>query len=64
MIYLEPYPKSRASNLYGEEIVLESKDGSEEDGKVVFCAFSGIGPRQYRQSVFYVGARGKEGPGS
>lgn len=57
VVYLEPYSKSRATNLHGEEIDLESIDGKEEDGKVVFCEFSGIAPRQYRQ-LFSMSERG------
>jgi deoxycytidylate deaminase len=49
VVYLEPYPKSRADFLHREEISLESIDGKEEVDKVVFSAFSGIAPRQYRQ---------------
>ena len=59
VVYLEPYPKSRARILYGEEIVLESMDGKEVEGKVVFCAFSGIAPRQYGQ-LFSMTERGKK----
>jgi cytidine deaminase len=59
VVYLEPYPKSRARNLYGEEIVWESMDGKVVDGKVVFCAFSGIAPRQYGQ-LFSMTERGKK----
>ena len=47
VVYLEPYPKSRAGFLHEEEISLESVSGAEENGKVVFAAFSGIAPRQY-----------------
>ena len=57
VVYLEPYPKSRASDLYGEEIVLDPVDGKEVSGKLVFCAFSGIAPRQYRQ-LFSMSERG------
>ena len=57
VVYLEPYPKSRARNLYGEEIVWESVDGKEEEGKVVFCALSGIAPRKYQQ-LFSMSERG------
>src|SRR5882724_7181322 len=48
VVYLEPYPKSRASNLHGEEMSLELPTGNEE-GMVIFAAYSGIAPRQYRQ---------------
>jgi cytidine deaminase len=57
VIYLEPYPKSRAEFLYREEIDWESKDGKEQEGKVVFAAFTGIAPRQYRQ-LYSMSARG------
>jgi hypothetical protein len=43
--------------LHGEEMSLESAEGKEEEGKVVFCAFSGIAPRQYRQ-LFSMSERG------
>jgi cytidine deaminase len=48
VIYLEPYTKSRANVLHREEIVLESQDGAPISGKLVFVAYSGIAPRQYR----------------
>jgi len=57
VVYLEPYPKSRASLLHGEEIELESATGTREEGKVVFSAFSGIAPRQYRR-LFSMSERG------
>ena len=57
VVYLEPYPKSRANDLYREEIVLESIDGKEVPGQVVFSAYSGIAPRKYRQ-LFSMSERG------
>lgn len=63
VVYLEPYPKSRAFNLYHEEIAQESaEDGdkeplNEEKDKVAFFAFSGIAPRQYPQ-LFSMSERG------
>jgi cytidine deaminase len=59
VIYLEPYPKSRADLLHGEEIELESIDGGKALDKVVFYAFSGVAPRQYRQ-LFAMTERGKD----
>lgn len=59
VVYLEPYSKSRATNLHGEEIDLESIDGKEDDTRVVFCEFSGVAPRQYRQ-LFSMSERGKK----
>jgi hypothetical protein len=38
---------------------LESVDGKEQEGKVVFSAFSGIAPRQYRQ-LFSMSERGAQ----
>jgi len=57
VVYLEPYPKSRAGHLYREEIVLESPDGKEVEAKVVFFAFTGVAPRQYGQ-LFSMSQRG------
>src|SRR5579864_377027 len=57
VVYLEPYPKSRAINLYGEEIVAESSTGDEVENKVVFFAFTGIAPNQYRR-LFAMSERG------
>lgn len=57
VVYLEPYPKSRAELLHGEEIDLESSDGIGHDNRVIFSAYSGVAPRQY-QMVFSMSARG------
>lgn len=57
VVYLEPYPKSRALDLYQEEITVESLFGDEEKGKVVFFAYTGVAPRQYRQ-LFSMSMRG------
>jgi deoxycytidylate deaminase len=57
VVYLEPYPKSRAIGLHGEEINSESATGNEEENKVVFFAFTGIAPCQYRR-LFSMGQRG------
>lgn len=59
VIYLEPYPKSRADELHGEEIVREAVDGMVYDDKVAFIAFTGVAPRQY-QRVFSMSARGEK----
>jgi cytidine deaminase len=66
VVYLEPYPKSRADFLHKEEIDLESKaptDESQKDvqaknvPKVVFSPYTGIAPQRYRQ-LFSMSARG------
>jgi hypothetical protein len=61
VIYLEPYPKSRANNLYREEIELETMDETEREGEVVFSPFSGIAPRQYKQLFSMVERGAKRG---
>lgn len=43
VVYIEPYPKSRASSLYGHAIREES-----ESGGVAFQHFFGISPRLYK----------------
>jgi cytidine deaminase len=57
VVYLEPYPKSRALDLYHEDITVESLYGNAEEGKVVFFPFTGVAPRQYRQ-LFSMSERG------
>jgi len=59
VVYLEPYPKSKATLLHGEEINLESTDEIGHDDRVVFSAFSGVAPRQYQQ-LFSMSARGSK----
>ncbi len=57
VIYLEPYPKSRAALLYGEELELDSSDRAPKAGKVVFSAYTGVAPRQYG-ALFAMADRG------
>src|SRR4029077_13917862 len=59
VVYLEPYPKSRADFLHGEELVLEPEDGKDDPSKVVFRSFTGVAPRQYRQ-LFSMSERGSK----
>jgi deoxycytidylate deaminase len=56
VVYLEPYPKSKAKELHSNEIVIE---GSEE-GKVSFQPFRGITPGLYRR-IFAKGKRKRDG---
>lgn len=58
VIYLEPYPKSRATHLHKEEIDEEAKNAAIGK-KVAFLPFSGIAPRQYER-VFSMSARGEK----
>jgi cytidine deaminase len=43
--YLEPYPKSYASELHGDAIAVDS---DKPNGKVAFNAFLGVSPFRYR----------------
>ena len=45
VIYLEPYPKSYASDLHGDAIAVDSDNPGS---KVVFNAFLGVSPFRYR----------------
>jgi deoxycytidylate deaminase len=59
VVYLEPYPKSRAKVLHGDEMELDPLPDAETGDKVVFSGFTGIAPRQYGR-VFSMTARGKK----
>jgi len=56
VVYLEPYPKSKAKLLYGNEIELEPR-GPSYDDRVAFYPFSGVAPRIYRR-LFNMSQRG------
>ncbi|HET9033664.1 MAG TPA: anti-phage dCTP deaminase, partial [Dokdonella sp.] len=45
VVYIEPYPKSRAKDLHDDSLVVDSPKLAE--GKVTFQAFNGISPRRY-----------------
>jgi deoxycytidylate deaminase len=67
VVYLEPYPKSRAEMLHKEEIELDSMSGSPGDESqngggtlpVVFSPYAGIAPRQF-QRLFSMSGRGRK----
>ena len=44
VVYIEPYPKSKAFEFYKIEI---SADPCDYEKKVIFVPFSGVGPRRY-----------------
>jgi cytidine deaminase len=52
VVYIEPYPKSRAQELHNNEISVEH----EADGTVSFLPFLGISPFRYRD-IFQKGRR-------
>ncbi len=48
VVYVEPYPKSKALELHSESIELKTKlDGSVETNCVVFEPFTGVGARRF-----------------
>jgi len=59
VVYLEPYPKSRAGMLHKEEIALDPKDPATVGDKVLFVPFTGVAPRQFAR-LFSMTARGRK----
>lgn len=48
VVYVEPYPKSKAKDLHSDSISLPDEDEKEAEGpRVQFRAFEGIGPRRF-----------------
>lgn len=56
VIYMEPYPKSKAKELHENEIEIEKRS----DSRVSFLPFIGVSPTRYRD-VFQKGKRKKNG---
>ncbi|MCI9141982.1 MAG: cytidine deaminase [Lachnospiraceae bacterium] len=44
VVYIEPYPKSKALDFYKNEI---SQNEQDQNDKVVFSAFKGVGPHRF-----------------
>jgi deoxycytidylate deaminase len=47
VVYIEPYPKSRAEHLHSDAIVVDSPEEAENSKKVSFVPFVGVGPRRF-----------------
>lgn len=47
VVYIEPYPKSMASDLHSDSIALVDERSAEISDKVRFQSFSGLAPRIY-----------------
>jgi deoxycytidylate deaminase len=64
VIFLEPYPKSLASDLHGDSILVEGADRGHYDGfpHVEFSHFHGVSPRRYRE--FFEREKRKNADGS
>lgn len=45
VVYIEPYPKSKASDLHDDAITIDQPEGVSR--KVPFVPFIGVGPRRY-----------------
>ncbi len=60
VVYVEPYPKSRARHLHGDAIQVDVQ--KPVSGLVVFEPFVGIAPRQY-QDIFDARDRRKDSAG-
>lgn len=59
VVFIEPYPKSKAWNLYYDSIVTD--EAEIVDKKVNFQSFMGVAPRRYDQLFQMVGKRKKRG---
>lgn len=59
VVYIEPYPKSRAKDLHDDSIAVDSHE--LVDGKVTFQSFSGIAPRKYGAMFEMVDRKKKDG---
>lgn len=57
VVYLEPYPKSRAGALYVEELNLDGTLSGPTDRRVQFDIYRGIAPRKFR-TLFSMAERG------
>jgi len=67
VVFIEPYPKSRAPQLHGDAVVIESSN-DEDDNRITFEPFVGVAPRRYLE-MFDAASRerfghpGREDPG-
>lgn len=57
VVFLEPYPKSKAYELYADEIQIES---DQDPSRVAFMPFLGVSPYRYRD-IFQKGKRKTSG---
>ncbi len=47
VVYVEPYPKSKALEFHDDSIITSGESGEDGNGLVVFEGFVGIGPRRF-----------------
>ena len=58
VIYIEPYPKSKALQFHPDSITLDSKAKGKKSKKVLFQPFTGIGPRRFFELFSMAGQSG------
>ncbi|WP_395853190.1 deaminase [Cystobacter fuscus] len=56
VVYVDPYPKSLAADLYSDSVSLEGSEGGST-GKVIFSPFVGVAPRRYMEFFELKGER-------
>ncbi len=56
--YIEPYPKSMASELFKDSILVDPTDGKADKDRVPFQPFVGIGARRYMDLFSMVNSEG------
>ena len=59
VVYIQPYPKSRAAELYPDSISIDPKDIPE--GKVLFQTHTGIAPHLYSRAYSDFKKKDKKG---
>jgi deoxycytidylate deaminase len=47
VVYIEPYPKSRAEELHNDAIFIAGEENEDPGVRIPFAAFLGIGPRRF-----------------
>ena len=62
VVYLEPYAKSKVSELHDEEVALDPADPQTVGDRVLFVPFTGVAPRQYAR-LFSMSARSHKNGG-
>lgn len=60
VVFIEPYGKSRASELHRDAVLIEGLDDEDGDERVTFVPFVGVAPRRYLE-MFDAAARERLG---
>jgi len=62
VLFIEPYEKSLAAELHGEDIAFVEQEGDQPTTRVRFLHFEGAAPRRF-QAFFLAGSARKDGRG-